>query len=582
VRWHEIARLGSGNFGTVFKALNLDSGKMMAVKLMTRTAGPTGDWLWGVLKREIEILSRISHVSGRSCIPRPAGLQSTSLANILQAHIVDYIDSQGWEDGKSEIFMGFNDGTLESLILGGGSTVPARTLAVTVLHHMLQAIDFLAVHGIIHRDLKPENILYVSRGQYHFQLGDFGLSNTQANATTHAGTPVYMTPEFFSGGRQSSKADVWSLYITILWTLDIGGFRRLAQRASCFDEVKAVALPAANSPELANIREMARIDPEARASAAQMLVKCYDGVGLTTPRSQVPLIVEEVPPARASRDTVDPDTPMPDAAPCARASAGNTSRNAFDPRSGTKSNAPIPSTDANRNILPPAAGQRINGHTPAGNPSRSTFTPTSAAQSKPPVQVANTNRSISTPVPGSRSSAPVQAANTSGSTCTPVPRTRSNGRAPAGSTSSNSYTLTTSTRDNACTPTARTDRISPKPTPSNMEPRRSQIPSIGISAYRPTSGSRPYQPPPASERPRGLPGYASPVAAVRNQLPAPQRGMSREPSRLQSGQPAPRTLLEPSPAARTGLGGTGRSLQNASRGALNVPRAPGPFSVRRH
>lgn len=35
------------------------------------------------------------------------------------------------------------------------------------------------------------------------------------------------------------------------------------------------------------IREMARIDPEERASAAQTLVKCFNGKGLTTPRNQV-------------------------------------------------------------------------------------------------------------------------------------------------------------------------------------------------------------------------------------------------------------------------------------------------------
>jgi len=37
-------------------------------------------------------------------------------------------------------------------------------------------------------------------------------------------------------------------------------------------------------PELA---EMASVEPESRASAAQMLVKHFDGRGLTTPRDKV-------------------------------------------------------------------------------------------------------------------------------------------------------------------------------------------------------------------------------------------------------------------------------------------------------
>jgi hypothetical protein len=38
------------------------------------------------------------------------------------------------------------------------------------------------------------------------------------------------------------------------------------------------------------IQEMAIVDPEKRASAAQMLVKCFNGVGLSTPRNQVPAL----------------------------------------------------------------------------------------------------------------------------------------------------------------------------------------------------------------------------------------------------------------------------------------------------
>jgi len=38
---------------------------------------------------------------------------------------------------------------------------------------------------------------------------------------------------------------------------------------------------------MSRIQEMAIVNLERRASAAQMLVKCYNGVGLSTPRNQV-------------------------------------------------------------------------------------------------------------------------------------------------------------------------------------------------------------------------------------------------------------------------------------------------------
>jgi serine/threonine protein kinase len=86
---------------------------------------------------------------------------------------------------------------------------------------MLQAFDCLAWKGIVHRDEKPENILYVSQpsGQYQFQLRDFGLCNRVVNAATFAGTRLYMAPKMFRKGGQTSKLDVWSLFVTMLWTL---------------------------------------------------------------------------------------------------------------------------------------------------------------------------------------------------------------------------------------------------------------------------------------------------------------------------------------------------------------------------
>jgi hypothetical protein len=41
-------------------------------------------------------------------------------------------------------------------------------------------------------------LLHTTRqGKYHFQLGDFSLSNRQNIATTHSDMPLYMAPEIF-------------------------------------------------------------------------------------------------------------------------------------------------------------------------------------------------------------------------------------------------------------------------------------------------------------------------------------------------------------------------------------------------
>jgi serine/threonine protein kinase len=173
--------------------------------------------------------------------------------------------------------MGLKEGTLESLVETG---VDASAVANSVFPQMLQALDCIAWKGIVHRDVKPENILYISQpgGQYQFQLGDFGLCNRIVDAATFAGSRLYMPPEMFQEGDQTHKVDVWSLFVTMLWILDAGKFRQRSNKFKTVAEVgRAVLSVASTVDSVSKIREMAIVNPEERASAAQMLVKYFDG-----------------------------------------------------------------------------------------------------------------------------------------------------------------------------------------------------------------------------------------------------------------------------------------------------------------
>ncbi|PGH29545.1 serine/threonine protein kinase [[Emmonsia] crescens] len=273
MRYAILKRIGSGSFGTVHRVVDVDSGSYMAVKILNQPVDGSEqelkNWRESVnysLKREVEAISKINH-----------------------PHIIDYIASQGWGEPKVEIFMGLKEGSLESLCLSG-TTFNAETL----FSHMLQALDHLAFRKIIHRDVKPENILYVTRPDGHqFQLGDFGVCNSTVSAKTRIGTPIYMAPEVASGGQQTPKADVWSLFVTMVWTLDCQGFREKSENfVSSADIYSMVTSVAATDEKLSGIRKMAVCEPENRASAAEMLIEYFLGDGLSTSVNTAPRLGE--------------------------------------------------------------------------------------------------------------------------------------------------------------------------------------------------------------------------------------------------------------------------------------------------
>jgi serine/threonine-protein kinase len=71
-----------------------------------------------------------------------------------------------------------------------------------------------AVHaeGVLHRDLKPANVMIDGRGKV--RITDFGIASLAAHGGGEhpmAGTPAYLAPEIFQGGKPSIRSDLYSL-----------------------------------------------------------------------------------------------------------------------------------------------------------------------------------------------------------------------------------------------------------------------------------------------------------------------------------------------------------------------------------
>jgi len=176
-------RLGSGGFAEVYESIY--QGKSVAVKRMkTSTKNPAAT--------------------------REAFRAEARALNLNHPHIIRVLAAE-----PERIVMEFipEASTLQALI---EDDLPYRWR--NLANQLVQAVNYLHTHDILHLDLKPANILINSQQQC--KIIDFGCSQPRAHPHHSAclGTIAYRAPELFKGELPTTKADIYSLTIT-LWTL---------------------------------------------------------------------------------------------------------------------------------------------------------------------------------------------------------------------------------------------------------------------------------------------------------------------------------------------------------------------------
>ncbi|PWN20915.1 hypothetical protein BCV69DRAFT_178505 [Microstroma glucosiphilum] len=184
--------IGRGQFGSVYRALNLSTGQMVAVKRI-KIEGRSEAEVTQLMK-EVELLKRLHHPS----VVKYEGLvRGTDAISI----ILEYVE---------------NGSLLHTLKAFGH--LPEQLIASYVVK-ILEGLVYLHEMEVVHCDLKAANILTTKNG--NVKLSDFGVSlNLQAMEKVQhndaIGTPNWMAPEVIELQGASTAADIWSLGCTII------------------------------------------------------------------------------------------------------------------------------------------------------------------------------------------------------------------------------------------------------------------------------------------------------------------------------------------------------------------------------
>ncbi len=185
-----LSRLGNGSMGVVYRALQINLEREVALKVLDPKAVRISPLALASFKREAVAAGRLSH------------------PNLVQVY--DVGQDRGLYFYSMELVAG---GDLEQRLQEFGP-FPWRE-ALGYLLDATEALQFAREHQLVHRDVKPENLMLTVDGRA--KLADLGMATTRGmmEQESAGGTPHFMAPECIQDGGGDYRSDFYSLGCTL-------------------------------------------------------------------------------------------------------------------------------------------------------------------------------------------------------------------------------------------------------------------------------------------------------------------------------------------------------------------------------
>lgn len=184
-----IEVIGEGGTGTVYKAIDMNRGKMVALKILHSN-----------FIDKPQILDQLQFEANQYLY--------LNHSNIVKLQDFDVSD-------RPFLVMEYVDGhTFEEKI----NNVTGPIVEISVVNAMLQILDalyYVHTNGLLHLDIKPANIM-VDKNNI-IKILDFGISRSVNNNRVNGiqGTPFYMSPEQIMNGKVDERTDIYGAGITM-------------------------------------------------------------------------------------------------------------------------------------------------------------------------------------------------------------------------------------------------------------------------------------------------------------------------------------------------------------------------------